>query len=210
MKLKVCGLKQEHNIAELMQMQIDYMGFIFYKKSPRFAEELLSFDFVRTIPKHIKIVGVFVNESSYSIFNHVAHYNLDMVQLHGNESPELCAELKPYVKVTKTFQITDDFDFTQLANYLSVVDHFLFDSSSINYGGSGKIFNWKLLELYNYKTTFFLSGGISEDHIREIKLLNLPQLFAIDINSKFETKPGLKNTEQIKKFILNLNYYDNK
>ncbi|MES2760839.1 MAG: phosphoribosylanthranilate isomerase [Bacteroidota bacterium] len=205
MKLKVCGLKYPKNIEELIKLPIDYIGFIFYKKSPRFVEENLSFDFARTIPKHIKKTGVFVNENSYSIFNTIAHYDLDMVQLHGNESPDLCAELKPHVKVIKAFQITDDFDFKQLENYLPVVDHFLFDSCSENHGGSGKTFNWQVLNRYKYKIPFFLSGGISEEHIEEIKQLNLPQLIAIDINSKFETEPGSKNTKHIKQFILKLN-----
>ena len=205
MKLKVCGLKNEHNITELMQLPIDYMGFIFYKKSPRFVGESLSFDLVRTIPKRIKKTGVFVNESIYSIFNRIAHYDLDMVQLHGDETSELCAELKPHVKVMKAFQIHDDFDFKRLESYLSVVDYFLFDSPTANYGGSGKQFNWQLLKRYNYHIPFFLSGGISEDHIEEIKLLNITQRIAIDINSKFETEPGLKNIEHIKQFILKLN-----
>ncbi len=210
MKLKVCGLKHEHNIAELMQLPINYMGFIFYKKSPRFVGEYLSFDFVRTIPKHIIKTGVFVNESSYSVFNAIAHYDLDMVQLHGNESPEICSELKPYVKVMKAFQIQEDFDFKQLESYIPLVDYFLFDSPTANYGGSGKSFNWNLLENYNYNIPFFLSGGISEEHIEEIKQLNIPQLVAIDINSKFETEPGLKNTNQIEQFINKLNNNDNK
>jgi phosphoribosylanthranilate isomerase len=128
-----------------------------------------------------------------------------MVQLHGDETSELCAELKPHVKVMKAFQIQDDLDFKQLESYLSVVDYFLFDSPTANYGGSGKQFNWQLLKNYNYNIPFFLSGGISEDHIEEIKLLNIPQLIAIDINSKFETEPGLKNIEHIKQFISKLN-----
>ena len=205
MKLKVCGLKHEHNIKDLIQLPIDYIGFIFYKKSPRFVEENLSFDFVSSIPKYIKKTGVFVNESSSSISDHIAHYNLDMIQLHGNESPELCAELKPYVKVIKAFQIQDGFDFKQLESYLTVVDYFLFDSATANYGGSGKSFNWQILKNYKYNIPFFLSGGISEEHIEEIKQLNIPQLVAIDINSKFEIEPGLKNTEQVKQFILKLN-----
>ena len=205
MKLKVCGLKHEQNIKELMQLPIDYVGFIFYKKSPRFVAENLSFDFLRIIPKHIKKVGVFVNETNYSIFNHIAHYDLDMVQLHGNETPEICAELKTQVKVMKAFQINDDFDFKQLEKYIPVVDYFLFDSPTVNYGGSGKSFNWQALKKYNYNIPFFLSGGINEEHIEEIKQLNIPQLAAIDINSKFEIEPGLKNTIQVKQFILKLN-----
>ena len=205
MKLKVCGLKHEQNIKELMQLPIDYVGFIFYKKSPRFVAENLSFDFLRIIPKHIKKVGVFVNETNYSIFNQVAHYDLDMVQLHGDETSEICAELKTQIKVMKAFQINDDFDFKQLEKYIPVVDYFLFDSPTVNYGGSGKSFDWQALKNYNYKTSFFLSGGINEEHIEEIKQLNIVQLVAIDINSKFETEPGLKDTEQVKQFILKLN-----
>ncbi len=205
MNLKVCGLKHEHNITELMQLPIDYMGFIFYKKSPRFVGENLSFDFMRTIPKQIKKTGVFVNENSYSIFNHIAHYDLDIVQLHGNETPEICAELKAQVQVMKAFQIKDGFNFKQLENYLSVVDYFLFDSPTATYGGSGNQFNWQELQKYNYNIPFFLSGGISEEHIEEIKQLEIQQLVAVDINSKFETEPGLKNIEHIKDFILKLN-----
>ena len=191
-------------------MPIDYIGIIFYKKSPRFIDANLSFDFMRTIPKHIKKVGVFVNENSYSICDKIAHYNLDIVQLHGDESSEMCRELKPYAKVMKAFQMNDNFDFKQLENYLSVVDYFLFDSSSENYGGSGKAFNWQILNKYTYNIPFFLSGGISEEHIEEINQLIIPQLMAIDINSKFEVEPGLKDTEQIKQFINRLNYNDNK
>jgi phosphoribosylanthranilate isomerase len=208
MKLKVCGLKHEQNIKELMQLPIDYMGFIFHKKSPRFVAEKLSFDFMRTIQKHIEKIGVFVNETNYSIFNHVAHYDLDMVQLHGDETPEICAELKTQVKVMKAFQVIDGFDFKQLEKYVPFVDFFLFDSPTAAYGGSGKLFNWQVLKKYNYDTPFFLSGGISEEHIKDIKQLNISQLAAIDINSKFETEPGLKDLNQIKQFILKLNHND--
>ncbi len=209
MKLKVCGLKFEENIADLMQLPINYMGFIFYKKSPRYVGEDLSFDFVRSIPKHIKKVGVFVNEDCTAVFNRISHYDLAIVQLHGDETPEICAELKPHVQIMKAFQIHDNFDFKLLENYIPVVDYFLFDSSTPNYGGSGKQFNWQLLKNYKYHIPFFLSGGIGEEHAEELKQLNLPQLKAIDINSKFETEPGLKQTEQIKQFIIQLNQYDN-
>lgn len=205
MKLKVCGLKYQSNIEELRNLSIDYMGFIFYKKSPRYVDNELDFDFMRSIPKHIKKVGVFVNESNFSILNSVAHYDLNLIQLHGGEFPEICKELKPHVKIMKAFQINDTFDFKILENYLSVVDYFLFDSPTPNYGGSGKSFNWRVLEKYTYNTPFFLSGGISEEQIDDIKALQIPQLMAIDINSKFETEPGLKNTELVKQFIIKLN-----
>lgn len=210
MKVKVCGLKYQSNIEQLMQLEIDYMGFIFYEKSSRFVNTNLGFDYIRTIPKYIKKVGVFVNENSYSICDKVAHYDLDIVQLHGEESPEICAELKSHAKVMKVFQINEDFDFKQLEKYISTVDYFLFDTPTINYGGSGKVFNWLLLENYSYNIPFFLSGGISEEHIDKIKKLKIPQLIGIDINSKFEIEPGLKNKNKIKEFIDKLNNYDNK
>ena len=210
MKLKVCGLKHQSNIEELMQLPIDYMGFIFYNKSPRFVHENLSFDFMRSIPKHIKKVGVFVNENSYSICDKIAHYDLNIVQLHGDESPEMCLELKSYTKVMKAFQINDDFDFKRLENYIPTVDYFLFDNPTVHYGGSGNTFNWQVLEKYKYDIPFFLSGGISEEHIELIKQLKIPQLIGIDINSKFEIEPGLKNTDKIKPFITKLNYNGNK
>jgi phosphoribosylanthranilate isomerase len=210
MKLKVCGLMNENNIKELIDLTIDYMGFIFYKKSPRFVAEDLSFDFVRTIPKQIKKIGVFVNENSYSIFSHIAHYNLDMVQLHGDETPEICAEFKSQVKVVKAFQMKDGFDFKSLEPYIPFVDYFLFDTATVNYGGSGQTFNWQILNHYHYDIPFFLSGGIDEQHVNEINKLALPKLEAIDINSKFEMTPGLKNIPKIKKFISKLNKHDNK
>jgi phosphoribosylanthranilate isomerase len=205
MKIKVCGLKCQSNIEELTHLPIDYMGFIFYNKSPRYLGEDLSSDFVKSIPKYIKKVGVFVNEDCYTVFNRIAHYDLAIVQLHGDETPEICAELKPHVQIMKAFQINKVFDFKQLAKYLTVVDYFLFDSSSANYGGSGKSFNWQILKNYTYHIPFFLSGGIGDEHAEELKQLKLPRLKAIDLNSKFETEPGLKNTEQIKQFIKKLN-----
>ena len=210
MKVKVCGLKQQSNIEELMQLQIDYMGFIFYEKSPRFVNINLGFDFIRTIPKHIKKVGVFVNKNYNSISDKVGLYDLDVIQLHGEESPEICAELKSHAKVMKVFQINEGFDFKQLEKYISAVDYFLFDTPTVNYGGSGKAFNWQLLENYNYNIPFFLSGGIRDEHIEKIKKLKIPQLIGIDINSKFEIEPGLKNTNKIREFIDKLNNYDNK
>lgn len=210
MKLKVCGLKNQINIEEIMQLSIDYMGFIFYKKSPRFIDTNLSFDFMRTIPKHIEKVGVFVNENSYSIYNKIAHYDLDIVQLHGEETPELCAELKSYAKVMKAFQMNDDFDFKQLEKYIPVVDYFLFDTQTVLYGGSGISFNWQLLDDYKFNKPFFLSGGIGLESSIQISQFKHTQLHGIDINSKFEIEPGLKETEKIKQFILKLNYNDNK
>ena len=109
MKIKVCGLKYQDNIKQLSLLPIHYMGFIFYKKSPRYIDDVLDFDFMRALPKQIKKVGVFVNEPAYSILNTVAHYNLDVVQLHGDETEAACNELRAYVQVIRAFRINDTF-----------------------------------------------------------------------------------------------------
>ena len=209
MDIKVCGLKYEANIKELSLFDINYMGFIFYKNSARYISNAISFDFIRTIPKHIKKVGVFVNEPTYGIINSVAQYNLDYVQLHGDESELNCSELKPYVKIIKAFRIKDDFDFNHLKKYVPYVDFFLFDTDTKNYGGSGQQFNWDLLKQYDLDKPFFLSGGIDEASLDKLKSFNHPQLYAIDINSKFEIEPALKDSKKIKQFITKLKQNDN-
>ncbi len=198
-------MKHHKNIKELSTLPIDYMGFIFYKKSARYIEDKIDFDLVREIPSHIKKTGVFVNEEVYSIFNAIAHYNLDVVQLHGDESREVCKELKGHVKVIKAFQLVDNFDFSKLEKFIPHVNFFLFDTLTESYGGSGKKFNWEILKNYNYDVPFFLSGGIDETSAEVIKNLNYKQLHAIDINSKFEINPGLKDVEKIQSFIQKLN-----
>ncbi len=208
MKIKVCGLKYPSNMNELINLPIDFVGFIFYKNSPRYINDEISFDFIRTIPSHIKKVGVFVNSDSYSIINSIAHYNLDFVQLHGDESVVFCDEIKPYVKVIKAFQIHDLFDFSILEDFEPYVDYFLFDTASKDYGGSGQSFSWQLLEKYTLNTPFFLSGGISEFSIDELLKINHKQLYAIDLNSKFEIVVGLKDANKIKSFITKLKQHE--
>lgn len=209
MKLKVCGLKHQSNIEELMNAKIDYLGFIFYKKSSRYIDDSISFDFVRQIPKHIQKVGVFVNETADNILNTVAHYNLDVAQLHGDESEKLCEELKPYVTIIKACRIHDHFDFTTLEKYFPHVNFFLFDTDTKTYGGSGQQFNWELLNQYTYNKPFFLSGGIDDSSIKQLQQFNHPQLHAIDINSKFEISPALKDVKKIKQFIQTIYTDDN-
>lgn len=209
MKLKICGLKYPENIEYIATMNTDYIGFIFHKTSPRYIDENLSFDFVRSIPKRIQKVGVFVNESSYTIFNAIAHYDLDLVQLHGHESEELCKELKPYVKVIKAFGIDEQFNFSELEKYIAYVDYFLFDTASKHHGGSGIAFNHQLLLNYQYSIPFFLSGGIDDSMLDSINSLNLKQLYALDVNSRFEISPGLKNIPKINSFINQLKQNQN-
>lgn len=198
-------MKHRENIEQLSTLPIDYMGFIFYKKSPRYIDDKIDFDTVRAIPSHIKKTGVFVNEDVYSIFNAIAHYNLDVVQLHGEETIEVCKELKSHIKVMKAFQLAEKFDFSILEKFIPYVDFFLFDTLTESYGGSGKKFNWDILKNYNYDVPFFLSGGIDETSAESIKKINYKQLHAIDINSKFEINPGLKDVQKIQSFIKKLN-----
>ena len=209
MKIKVCGLKYPSNIKELIELPIDYMGMIFYKKSPRYMDQEITGELIESIPQSIKKVGVFVNENNETIIEKTTNYKLDLIQLHGEESPETCLELSKHSKIIKAFQMKDGFDFKSLENYLPCVNYFLFDTATVNYGGSGQTFNWQILNQYHYDIPFFLSGGIDEKHADEINKLAFPKLEAIDINSKFETSPGLKNILKIKQFISKLNKHDN-
>ncbi len=199
MKIKVCGLRNYENISNILIAGADYVGFIFHKESPRYFNGSLSFDEVRSIKA--KKVGVFVNECTYSILDKVAHHDLDLVQLHGNESPQQCKELKSYVKVIKTFGMDPEFNFEILKEYVGSIDYFLFDTKTEFHGGSGKSFDHKLLSGYNLETPFFISGGISSESTEALKKLKMKQLFGIDINSKFEISPGMKEASKVKQFI---------
>jgi len=196
MKLKICGMKYRANIQEVAALQPDYLGFIFYEKSPRFCNGELP-----EIPNTIAKVGVFVNAPLSEILNKIKAYNLQLVQLHGEESPEICEVLRLInIKVIKTFSIDDTFDFETLRPYEPVCDYFLFDTKGKHYGGNGTTFNWEILKKYPSQKPFFLSGGIGLEEISKLKQLNLP-IYVLDVNSKFETEPGLKNSNACKKII---------
>lgn len=193
MKLKICGMKYSENIKKTAEVLPDYLGFIFYEKSPRFFDGTLP-----ELPESIRKVGVFVNAPISDILQKINEYNLQVVQLHGNESPEICEILKIInIPVIKVFSVDDTFDFEAIQPYETVCDYFLFDTKGKNPGGNGTTFNWQILKNYPSKKPFFLSGGIGLEEIEAIKKLNLP-IYAIDVNSKFETKPGLKNTQLLK------------
>jgi len=197
LKLKVCGMRNSENIVVLSEVQPDFIGFIFHKKSSRnISEEVL----INT-PKNIDRVGVFVNESKEFITNKIKKYHLDYVQLHGIESPEFCYEIKKLgFGIIKAFNISENFDFSSLRNYEQQCDYFLFDAFGKQPGGNGITFNWKLLDKYEGETPFLLSGGIDGTMTNEIKKISHPKFTGVDINSGFETAPGLKNIEQIKTF----------
>jgi len=205
-KLKICGMKFSENILEIEQLQPDFMGFIFYEKSPRLYSE-------EAIPEinAVKKVGVFVNASEGEIIEKTKKYGLDLVQLHGNESSDFCKNLKVIflknkleVEIIKAFSVDENFDFGALKTYEEKVDYFLFDTKGKLYGGNGTVFNWQILKNYTLKKPYFLSGGIGISEINQLKIfLKTPEseyCFAIDVNSKFETEPGLKDKTVLKEF----------
>ncbi|QNN45000.1 phosphoribosylanthranilate isomerase [Pedobacter roseus] len=195
------------NIAAVAELHPDYLGFIFYEKSPRLISEV-SAELIKYIPSEIKTVGVFVNEELEKVKDKVNLLKLKAVQLHGSESPEYCEALKstfPTLEVIKAFGIDEDFDFSTLQPYLKAADYFLFDTKTKVHGGSGKTFNWSVLDQYTYTKPYFLSGGIDLEHSTAIKKINDERLYALDINSRFETEPGLKDAAKIKEFIQEVN-----
>jgi phosphoribosylanthranilate isomerase len=202
MKIKICGLKQPENIREIRELRPDYMGFIFYRKSKRYVHMNDSFENFQEIDGGIKKVAVFVNETAENISQTLNGLDFDIIQLHGSESPETVKELKSKgYQVIKAFSMKTGFDFSLLQNYEGICDYFLFDTATPQYGGSGKKFNWDLLEHYQDKTSFLLSGGISLKDAEVIKKLHHPRLAGIDVNSGFEIEPGLKDIDLLEKFI---------
>lgn len=201
LRLKVCGMKEKENIKQLADIQPDYIGFIFYPKSKRYIVNSLQPKVVQTIPTAIKKVGVFVNEPVENIEKMVKDYHLDFIQLHGDESSQFCKQLnRKGFQIIKAFQVHKNFDFNALDEYKEHCKYFLFDTQTPLYGGSGHKFDWQLLKNYNNEKPFFLSGGIDLDDADKILNIKKLNIHAIDINSKFEIKPGLKNIEKIKKF----------
>ncbi len=201
MIIKVCGMRDADNIRQLDEAQIaDWMGFIFYDKSSRNVTSLPEY-----MPRHNKRVGVFVNEPIEGILERVNTFGLDIVQLHGNESADFCHELKKKladdVKIIKMFQISSYEDLKPCAEYEFYVDYFLFETKCESYGGSGRKFDWKVLNCYPGLTPFILTGGIGPDDVDKIKAYDHPLCRGIDLNSQFETAPALKNIESLTTFI---------
>lgn len=207
MKIKVCGMRNTENILSLLALKPDFVGFIFYNKSKRFVTDFPQVNF----HKGIKKVGVFVNETIDEVLKKVTEYQLDCIQLHGNESVKYCNKIRlsklvseSNVKIIKAFSVDEKFNFNTTNEYQEVCDYFLFDTKGINYGGNGVKFNWGILQKYEGKTPFLLSGGITKKDADEIKIIKHSAFEGIDINSGFEIEPGLKNINDIKEFKYNL------
>lgn len=203
MKIKVCGMKNPENIQALAQLPIDYMGLIFYPKSPRYIRDLES-SLLDILPNTISRVGVFVNEDISSLLRLIEKYELSVVQLHGNESLEYCSNIKdkyPKLIIIKAFNVSESSDFIKMDQYEDVCNYFLFDTKTSQHGGSGLKFDWNILNEYIGNTPFFLSGGISAEDVEAIRKISHPKLYALDLNSKFELEPGLKNIKLLEQFI---------
>lgn len=202
MNIKVCGMRDEQNIAELCKLPISYIGFIFYAKSPRFVGEDFDTFITQSIPAHIKKVGVFVNATKEYIESKVEKYSLDCVQLHGNESPEFCKIFFDNgITTIKAFGVDSSFDFETVTNYQTSCNYVLFDTKAPSHGGTGQKFDWNILKNYTGSLPFFLSGGIFIDDTESIRSMSDMPIHCIDINSKFEKNPAMKDVEMIKRFI---------
>lgn len=210
LKLKICGMREPGNIGEIAALHPDYLGLIFYEASPRHVKEGIG-----DLDPEIKKTGVFVNASKEFILAKVEQYGLSAIQLHGEESPEFCRDLKQHyvekgenLKLIKVFSIKETFDFGRLKGYETGVDFFLFDTKGREKGGNGIRFNWEVLKNYPSSVPFFLSGGIGPEEVEDITALyrlfeekNKKKIFyGIDVNSKFETAPGFKDAAKLKTF----------
>ena len=192
-------MREADNIRDVETLGIDMMGFIFWPKSIRYVSQRPDY-----LPKHVKRVGVFVNEDPEQVKRLADDYDLDYIQLHGHESPEYIFQLGG-LHIIKAFNISTADDLLQTQPYEGVVDYFLFDAKGKSVGGNGEKFNWNVLYAYNGSTPFLLSGGIGPDDATHVKAFHHPKCIGIDLNSCFELSPGLKDVAKLKEFMYNLN-----
>lgn len=194
--VKICGMKYLQNINSILLLNPYFIGFIFYSYSPRFIGVSLPIELM------IKKVGVFVNNTMEYLIKSLQKYAIEFVQLHGDVSIEFCEELyKNNVSIIKVFRVNEAFSFSGIQNYTNYSIYFLFDTHSLEYGGSGIKFSWDKISEYELDTLFFLSGGIGREDVENIKNIFHPKFFVIDINSKFEIEQGNKNRDELRKFI---------
>jgi phosphoribosylanthranilate isomerase len=211
MNIKVCGITQFKQLQQLEAMNIDFAGLIFYNESSRYVGDKLSKRDVKTADFDLKKVGVFVNPEMIDVLDAIDDYGLDIVQLHGDEKPGMCEDLSSEVEVIKAFRIPvgEKINIDKLiAPYDAVCDYYLFDTGGLkeSFGGTGQQFDWSILTKAKIEKPFFLSGGIGPDDAERIKAFKHPDFFAIDINSRFEKEPGVKDMAVILKFKQALKY----
>lgn len=199
--LKICGMREQDNISQLAKLNPDFMGFIFCASSPRNISLSQSPESLE-IPPHIRKTGVFVNAANKDILEVAKRYNLNALQLHGNESPVQCRELRQHgFLLIKALAVIKAKDFRAASAYQDACDYLLFDTKSPKHGGSGKQFNWEILADYRGERSFFLSGGIGPEEAQTLGRLRHPKLAGIDVNSRFESAPGLKDIQLLQAFI---------
>ena len=209
MRIKVCGMTLPEQVSALDELGVDFAGFIFYPKSPRFVGNKITPEKMRKIKGHIAKVGVFVNEPYDEMMRTVDEYRLHMVQLHGDETPFFCEKVANYVTVVKAFRLSDNDPIDWIVRpYHESTDMYMFDTMGAGYGGTGKKFDWNDLKAASIDKLYFLSGGIEpgdEENIKAFMKEPVAQkLFSIDINSKFEVSPGVKDVNKLRQFVDNL------
>ena len=205
MIIKTCGMRDADNIRAVSELGIDWMGFIFWAPSSRYVSEKPTF-----LPTRQKRVGVFVDARIEEVKSKADEYALDLIQLHGSESPAFCERLKANSRqqLIKAFNIATQEDLEQTLPYEGLVDYFLFDTKAKMVGGNGTQFDWSVLSAYQGNTPFLLSGGIGPDDAEKVRNFHHPQLAGIDLNSRFELSPALKDIEKLKQFITEYNEQD--
>ncbi len=207
MQIKVCGMTKAEQVLQLDELGVEFAGFIFYPKSPRYVLSHMSMEQLKKLKgKQINKVGVFVNTPVEELLQLVDACGLYAVQLHGDENPAYCEQIAQYVKVVKAFRLREGEDILCKAkDYQGLAGMFLFDTEGAGYGGTGKKFNWDILKGVEVNKPFFLSGGIQPEDVELIKAFEndtvAKDLFAVDINSKFELAPGIKDMDKIQTFV---------
>ncbi len=214
MKIKVCGLTQSDQLKQVDELNVDYGGLIFYQRSQRFVLNKLHSEEVRKLNLALQKVGVFVNASEEDIMTQIELYELDMVQLHGDETPAFCKRISNAVSVIKAFRITKNNEQNidwMIKPYEECCDYYLFDTNRVGaYGGTGEKFDWQILKNNKINKPFFLSGGIGLDDVEKVKSIHHPFLYAVDVNSRFENEPGVKDIGQIEMFVKQFNEVNKK
>ena len=206
MRIKVCGMTMPEQVNALDEMGVDLAGFIFYEKSPRFVRRRISPATMKKTGRRIAKVGVFVNMVYEDLMRTVEEYRLDMVQLHGDESERFCEKVANYVTVIKAFRLSDNDPIDWMIRpYHEVCDMYMFDTLGAGYGGTGKKFDWNILKGTSVNKLYFLSGGIEPGDEERLRAFageqEAAKLFAVDINSKFEISPGVKQLDKVRLFV---------
>ena len=204
LKIKICGMRDKENILQILRFEPDYLGFIFFEKSSRYVQEDQMKEIIKLSFGETERVGVFVDEAFEKILDFADKGFFDVVQLHGNEAPEMVNALKNEgLEVIKVFSVDDDFD-AKILNKYTEADYFLFDTKGKLPGGNGVKFNWDVLGNSKIKKPFFLSGGLGVDDMEMINSFKSKNLYALDFNSKLEDEPGLKNLSKVRKLMENI------